>query len=204
MALLILFWLVYEVFKQNYDFTDTVIDISYNFHADPIIICDNRNVLKVNKRFTKIFEEQDEFEYTNHYTQILNQIKDANKLQVKEFGTENSSKISIEKILLNKEIYKGKSFSVISQNSERVLTLNIVELENIYDTKTIYTFADTTEFHNLEKEQTENKYKSVLMGCLTHELRTPVNLVISGLNSLEFYVINPNLNTESTRKLFKI
>lgn len=61
---------------------------------------------------------------------------------------------------------------------------------NVFDKKTICTFKETTEVHRYQKEKSSNQYKSVLMGCLTHELRTPVNVVISGLGSLEYYVVS--------------
>ena len=51
-------------------------------------------------------------------------------------------------------------------------------------------FKETTLVFNLEKERSANKYKSVLMGCLTHELRTPVNCVISGLDLLDSYIVS--------------
>lgn len=63
-------------------------------------------------------------------------------------------------------------------------------------------FQETTMVHNFEREKAENRYKSVLMGCLTHELRTPVNCVISGLDSLEYS--RSSLTSINSDKLFKM
>ena len=45
-----------------------------------------------------------------------------------------------------------------------------------------------------------DRVRSVIMGCLTHELRTPVNCVMSIFRSLEDYVDK----SEEAQKLFSI
>lgn len=199
-----IFWLVYELYKQNYDFTDSIIDISYDFDNDPAIILDGNNRIKANKKFSKIFSSFDEFKFTSHYTQILWEIKNPNNIELQKFESECEDKISIQQILDNKEEYLGKSFSILYKNEEKVLSFTVVTLENVYDTKTILMFRDTTQAHNLEKEKSDSKYKSVLMGCLTHELRTPVNLVISGLHSLQHQMVSRQIISDECDKLFKI
>ena len=102
----------------------------------------------------------------------------------------NQVEMSMKDIINNKSKFNGKEFTIVLGNQEKIYVLNTIELDNVFSKICICMFKEITEVYNLEKERAANRYKSVLMGWLTHELRTPVNWVISGLDSLEYYIVS--------------
>ena len=56
-----LVFLVHHMFKQNYDLSISTIEISYDFHNDPLLIWEESNPVKANRTFTKTFENIGEF-----------------------------------------------------------------------------------------------------------------------------------------------
>lgn len=75
---LIMFWglvfLIYHMFKQNYEQSISTIEISYDFHNDPLLICQESNPVKANKTFTKTFAKIGEFKKVKHYSQMLAEV----------------------------------------------------------------------------------------------------------------------------------
>jgi hypothetical protein len=185
-----LFYLVYEIFKQNYEFSNSVIEISYDLHEDPVIIYEKDQNIKVNRKFREIFHSVEDFKFINHYTQMLFYIARPDKIIFKFVNNSIKTEVTLEEIIENNQQYNGEAFAISLNGEERMFTFNAFDLVNIYSCKTICMFKETTTIYKLEKEISSNKYKSVLMGCLTHELRTPVNCVISGLDLLEPYIVS--------------
>lgn len=70
-----LFWVVWEIMKQDYLFSNTAIEISYDFHNDPVIIPNADGSILTNQEFADIFSEVCEFKAINHYTQFLSEIE---------------------------------------------------------------------------------------------------------------------------------
>jgi signal transduction histidine kinase len=186
----VLFYLVYEIFKQNYELTNSVIEVSYDLHEDPVIIYENNQNIKVNRRFREIFESVGDFKFINHYTQMLYYIAKPGEIIYTFVNNSIKTEVTLEEIIKNNQQYNGEAFAISLNGEERMFTFNSFDLVNIYSRKTICMFKETTMVYKLEREISSNKYKSVLMGCLTHELRTPVNCVISGLDLLEPYIVS--------------
>lgn len=184
------FLLVYQVFKQNYEFSNSMIEMSYELHSEPVLIYGGKHNVKVNNKFKTIFAEAGRFKCMDHYSQILSEIDEPGEMWIRLHNAISNQEISVLDILSDKQAYNEQEFVVASNENERIFLFNFYDLVNVYHSKTIWMFKETTEVHKLEKEKAANKYRSVLMGWLTHELRTPVNWVISGLDSLEYYVVS--------------
>lgn len=167
-----LFGLVYEIFRQNYEMSNSAIEMSYDLHDDATAIYQKGEEIKVNQRFRQIFETGARFKYADHYTQILNIVEDPQNLVFSLLDDENSETISLEDILSKNKKYNGAAFVIKLWEEERVFSFSAFDLVNIYRIKTICIFKETTLLFKLEKEKSANKYKSVLLRCLTHELRT--------------------------------
>jgi hypothetical protein len=184
-----LFYLVYEIFKQNYELSNSVIEISYDSHEDPAIIYEDNQNIKVNRSFREAFQSIGDFKFINHYAQMLYYIEEPEEIIFRCLNKDNGIKVSLREILKNNQRYNGEVLAILLNGEERVFNFNAFDLVNIYSRKTICMFKEATMGFKLEKEISANKYKSVIMGCLTHELRTPVNLVISGLDLLGPYIV---------------
>lgn len=170
-----LFGLVYEIFRQNYELSNSAIEMSYDLHEDATIIYQKGERVKVNERFKQIFETATNFKYADHYTQILKYVEKPEELSFKFLDDDKTESITLDVLLRENKKYNGSALVTEINGEERVFSFSAFDLVNIYSCRTICIFKETTLLFKLEKEKSANKYKSVLLGCLTHELRTPVN-----------------------------
>jgi two-component system, chemotaxis family, sensor kinase CheA len=92
----------------------------------------------------------------------------------------------------------NKELILRKDDGDKIFIFTFYPLENIYDAKTVCIFKETTHIHEIQK--VADRVRSVIMGCLTHELRTPVNCVISIFKSLGNYIED----SDEARKLFSI
>ena len=83
---------------------------------------------------------------------------------------------------------------------DKIFMFTFSRLENIYNNQSVCIFKDTTHIHQLQKAKSQIEFRSVIMGCLTHELRTPVNCALSILKTLEDYIED----SEEAHRLLKI
>ena len=104
------FLLVYQVFKQNYEFSNSMIDISYEMHSEPVLIYDDKIKVKVNNKFKEIFAEAGKFKLVDHYSQILNEIANPGEMRIRQHNAVPNQDISVLEILSDKLAHNEKEF----------------------------------------------------------------------------------------------
>lgn len=186
------------MYKENYGLSNSLTEIFYDFHTDPILIIDSGNYIKANKMFIENFGHLVRSRTNNHHSQMVAELINPEKLC---FSTHcDPESVSLIEIIKNKDEWKEKELVLKSKLNEKIYMFTFYQLENIYNKRIICIFKDTTHIHQLQMVKSQVEFRSVIMGCLTHELRTPVNCALSILKTLEDY-IEP---TEEARKLLNI
>lgn len=121
----------------------------------------------------------------------------------------------LEKILEDKyEDIKGKEeFCIVKEkiNEDSNKCILEIELKKIYDDKKIIYINDITEvvnkneeIINLENKINEEKIKDEFYANISHELRTPINVIYSGLQLNSIYIENREIEkVRRNNKLIK-
>ena len=165
-------------------------DLIYELSVDPMLVIDGDSNVSANSQFMSVFQDGTDLKVVKSYTQLLAKIENFEHSKLK-FASQGQDKlVSLTDLLGNLASYEGVEVSLNSGDSEIIYMIHGYEFNELNQNKTIIVFKDVTKVHLIQKEKTENHYKTVLMGCLTHELRTPVNCGISSLNSLKHYLVS--------------
>lgn len=195
-----LFWLVYEIYKEKYELSNSLTEIFYDFHNDPILIYENENDIKANSAFLNLFGSVIKSEKIHHHSQMLTSIINPEKILFEFFKGTNIQSISLLEVIRHPNDVNQKELILRKAGGDKIFAFTFYRLENIYNNKTICIFKDTTHIHQLQKVKSQVEFRSVIMGCLTHELRTPVNCVLSILGTLQEYIED----SEEAKKLLTI
>jgi signal transduction histidine kinase len=195
-----LFWLVYEIYKENYELSNSLTEIFYDFNSDPILIYEDETLIKCNKVFLSYFGKLVKYEEFVHHSQMLTEITNPNKVLFEFYQGGNINTISLLEVIRQQKEMDQKELILKKEGGDKIFMFTFYRLENIHNNKTIWTFKDTTHIHQLQKVKSQVEFRSVIMGCLTHELRTPVNCVISILKSMQDYIVD----SDEARKLLTI
>jgi len=183
-----LFWLIHEIYKENYLLSNSLTEIFYDFHNDPIVFYEGGQNIKVNRSFLSHFGYLVKTRKMKHHSQMLTEIVNPEKIIFTMRQSNCEDKISLLDVLKNKKKMEQVELSLMKMDVEKVFMFTFYKLENIYDDKTVCILKNITHVHQLQKVKSQVEFRSVIMGCLTHELRTPINCVISILRSLEEYL----------------
>ncbi|CAI2382301.1 unnamed protein product [Moneuplotes crassus] len=195
-----LFYLVYEIYKENYFLSNSLTEIFYDFTDDPVIIYDDADTVKCNGKFIQTFGNLLRFEKVRHHSQMLTRILNPKKIIFELKKEEKVRNISLLDIFENECLDVNKKEVVLCDGEERVFMVTLNKLENLYHSKTVLMLKETTDIHKLNLAKSQVEFRSVIMGCLTHELRTPANCAISILDTLRDYV----QDSSEARKLMSI
>ena len=168
-----LFWLIYEIYKENYQLSNSLTEIFYDFHNDPVLLYEEETQsIKVNSMFVNSFGHLIKRRKLFHHSQMLTEILNPHEI-VFECLQDGVKKISLEQVLNQQEQMSKKELILRKVEGDKTFMFTFYRLENLYDSKTVCVFKETTHIHELQK--VADRVRSVIMGCLTHELRTPVN-----------------------------
>lgn len=118
-GLLIVIWGTY---KDNYAFSNSAIEISYDSHHDPVIIPDSNGIVKANHQFTKVFGNVWKFKKFNHYTQLLYEIVDPDNTLIEMIKDNKLYKISIQDLMLNSKSYNNSEFVIADGHTQRIFS----------------------------------------------------------------------------------
>ena len=195
-----LFWLVYEIYKEKYELSNSLTEIFYDFHNDPVLIYDNETSIKGNSVFLQYFGKFIKRGKIDHYSQMLTEITNPGKLMFEFYQGGMIQQICLLDVILKQNEINQKELILRKTGGDKIFMFTFYRLENIYNNKTVCIFKDTTHIHQLQKVKSQIEFRSVIMGCLTHELRTPVNWVLSILKSLADYI----QDSDEARKLLMI
>jgi len=170
-----LFWLVYEIYKEKYELSNSLTEIFYDFHNDPILIYENETSIKANNVFLSNFRSLIKSEKIHHHSQMLTEIINPDKILFEFYKGTSIQRISLLEVIQRQKEMNQKELILRKQGGDKIFMFTFYRLENIYNNKTVCIFKDTTHIHQLQKVKSQVEFRSVIMGCLTHELRTPVN-----------------------------
>ena len=195
-----LFWLIYVIYKEKYELSNSLTEIFYDFHNDPVLIYDDETSIKGNSVFLAYFGKFIKRGKINHYSQMLTEITNPGKLMFEFYQGGIIERISLLDVIRKQKEINQKELILRKENGDKIFMFTFYRLENIYNSKTVWIFKDTTHIHQLQKVKSQIEFRSVIMGWLTHELRTPVNWVLSILKSLADYI----QDSDEARKLLMI
>jgi hypothetical protein len=170
-----LFWMIYIIYKENYLTSSSVTEIFYEFHTDPIMFLETGKKTKVNKVFLTHFGYLVNTKKIKHHSQMLTEILNPENVIFEINAKEKLQKISLLEVLSNSNEMEQAELFLKKKDNEKVFLFSCYKLENIYDQKTVCVLKDITHVHQLQKAKSQVEFRSVIMGCLTHELRTPIN-----------------------------
>lgn len=185
-----LFLLIYEIYKEKYKLSNSITEIFYDFHNDPILLYEEGKALKANRSFINNFGNLAQVREAQHHSQMISEIINPRKIFFQVTRDHTREKMSLYDIVKNKKEMKETELVLKWRTGEKIFIFTYYELENIYHNKYVLVFKDTTHIHQLQKAKSQVEFKSVIMGCLTHELRTPVNCAISILRTMEDYLVD--------------
>lgn len=100
--------------------------------------------------------------------------------------------------IIRKNDMKEKEVTMRSKHGDRIYMFTFYQLENVFGKRKICIFKETSHIHQLQQVKSQVEFRSVIMGCLTHELRTPVNCALSILKTLQDCIEN---NEEASKLL---
>jgi signal transduction histidine kinase len=195
-----LFWMIHGIYKEYYSLSNSLTEIFYEFHNDPIVFYEGDKDIKVNKSFLSHFDFLVKTKLVKHHSQMLTEVDNPDEIMFTMMIDEVDEKISLLDVLKNKKAMEQVELSIMKNGIEKVFVFTFYLLENIYDSKTVWVFKDITHVHQLQKVKSQVEFRSVIMGCLTHELRTPINWVISILSTLQDYIEQ----SDEARKLLSV
>ena len=131
---------------------------------------------------------------------MLTEVTNPDKLLFEFYQGTISNKISLLDVIRKQKEMNQKELILWKEGGDKIFMFTFYRLENIYNSKTVWIFKETTHIHQLQKVKSQVEFRSIIMGCLTHELRTPVNCVDSILKSLTDYI----QDSDEARKLLMI
>ena len=165
-----------------------------------MLIYDDETSIKCNGVFLQYFGRVIKSEKIHHHSQMLTEITNPDKLLFEFYQGGWIEKISLLDVIRKQKEMNQKELILWKEGGDKIFMFTFYRLENIYNSKTVWIFKDTTHIHQLQKVKSQVEFRSVIMGCLTHELRTPVNWVLSILKSLSDYI----QDSDEARKLLMI
>eukprot|EP00826_Nyctotherus_ovalis_P044641 TRINITY_DN4833_c0_g1_i12.p1 TRINITY_DN4833_c0_g1~~TRINITY_DN4833_c0_g1_i12.p1 ORF type:complete len:478 (+),score=59.56 TRINITY_DN4833_c0_g1_i12:301-1734(+) len=87
-----------------------------------------------------------------------------------------------------------KDCNCFLDSSEFVIKININKLIFNGEEANIVSFIDCSSASEIEKFQTECKYKTILISSISHELRTPVNYILNALDLVSSFLPSDSMN----------
>jgi len=100
------------------------------------MVLNEENEIKVNQKFREVFTSICDFEFPQHYSKLLPQIKDSNQLVLKFLNSDEDKEISLTKLLQKHTNYNDQAFMVTLNGEERLFNFSSYDLINIYSKKT--------------------------------------------------------------------
>lgn len=76
----LLFWLIFEIYKEHYQLSNSLTEIFFDFHTDPILIFENDTSIKANGIFISTFGKLLRIEKISHHSQMLTSITNPDKI----------------------------------------------------------------------------------------------------------------------------
>lgn len=132
-----LFWLVYEIYKENYELSNSLTEIFYDFHNDPILIYEDETLIKGNKVFLNYFGKLVKYEKFNHHSQMLTEITNPNKVLFEFYQGGNINTISLLEVIRQQKEMNQKELILRKEAGDKIFMFTFYRLENIYNNKTI-------------------------------------------------------------------
>lgn len=87
-----------------------------------------------------------------------------------------------------------KDYNCFLDSSEFVIEIKINKLIFNGEEVNIVSFIDCSSASEIEKFQTECKYKTILISSISHELRTPVNYILNALDLVSSFLPSESMN----------
>ena len=134
---LCMFYLVFEIFKQHYEMSNSFIEISYDFHNEAVLIYKNKNCIKANKVFVNNFKNFGHFTDAHHYSQMITEVEHPDEIYIEFLKANKYGKISILELIQNKDEYNEQEFILRDEKDEKVFQFSTYELDNIYNSNSI-------------------------------------------------------------------
>ena len=100
-----------------------------------------------------------------------------------------------EEMIINLNIRQETNINLIEKNSLKVKNLLLIHKELFFNSKwcNLILIKNIGEIIDLERVRAENKYKTMLVATVTHELRTPVTSIKYMLDFTENQTKDPQL-----------
>lgn len=160
----------------------------------PIVITENSKISFVNNSYTNLAsscidenQKRDEIIHQNTNQGLLKFNETDLNLKIAEKISNDESKESLKSyILSSKEISQSVLFSFTSESS-RITPFEITSsIISFLDHKImVYSLKDIQNIVDLNEMKARQKYTSIFVGTVSHEFRTPINIIFGNIYSIE-------------------
>lgn len=161
---LCMFWMIYDIYKEKYELSNSLTEIFYDFQNDPILLYEEGKLLKANRSFITHFGYLTKVKDFSHHSQMLQEIENPKKIIFEYTRNEQIEKISLLDIIRNRNEFNEKEIILRRRAGEKIYLFSFYKLENIYNYKYVLAFKDSTHIHQLQKAKNQVEFKSVIMG----------------------------------------
>jgi hypothetical protein len=132
-----LFWLIYEIYKEKYELSNSLTEIFYDFHNDPIIIYEDEKLIKGNKVFLSNFGKLVKCKEFDHHSQMLTTITNPDKVIFEFYQDEIVKTISLIEVIRKQKEMDQKELILRKDTGDKIYMFTFNRLENIYNNKTV-------------------------------------------------------------------
>ena len=132
-----LFWLIYVIYKEKYELSNSLTEIFYDFHNDPVLIYDDETSIKGNSVFLAYFGKFIKRGKINHYSQMLTEITNPGKLMFEFYQGGIIERISLLDVIRKQKEINQKELILRKENGDKIFMFTFYRLENIYNSKTV-------------------------------------------------------------------
>lgn len=139
-------------------------DTFYELREDPILVYDVKKNIQVNSQFITTFSNGFKNDLSKPYSRILSDVEKIADIEVKFYDINGEKHLNLSELIQDAYQYNNVELGITIKAEQKIFILNVYKHAYIDNESTVMMFKDVTKAHRYEKEKSENKFKTVLMG----------------------------------------
>ena len=132
-----LYWLIYEIYKEHYTLSNSLTEIFYDFHNDPVLLYEGNDSIKVNSMFESFFGHLIKSKKMYHHSQMLTELLNPHEIILEFLEHGVIKQISLFEVVNRQEEMAHKELILRKLEGDKIFMFTFYRLENIYNSKTV-------------------------------------------------------------------
>lgn len=116
-----LFWLIYEIYKEKYELSNSLTEIFYDFYNDPIVIYEDESSIKANIEFLSYFGKAAKRAEIRHHSQMLTEITNPDDIMLEFHQGNNVERLSLLQIIRRQKEINKKELVLRKEGGDKIL-----------------------------------------------------------------------------------